>query len=134
MIGAARGPASAATVHPRHPEVCLRAHRLFMHDDVALLRSARTELATLALDDDFLAAADQLARKVEEMLVSERRDGLHERFPRFTWEDVALLEQLATRFAEHDDFVGARHWRSLVGAVREELRMAEGGTREVGGA
>lgn len=105
----------------------MRAHRLFVHDDVALLRSAQRELAALALDDEFQAAADRLSRKVEEMLVSERRDGLHEHFPRFTWEDVALLERLATRFAEADNFVAARHWRSLVGAVREELREAGAG-------
>lgn len=103
----------------------MRAHRLFVQDDVALLRSSATELASLSLGADFHAAAERLSRKVEEMLVSERRDGLHENFPRFTRDDVTLLEQLATRFAEADNFVAARHWRSLVGAVKEELRDSQ---------
>lgn len=104
----------------------MRAHRLFVQDDVALLRSSAGDLAGLGLGDDFRDRAAALSRKVEEMLVSERRDGLHENFPRFTWDDVALLEQLATRFAERDEFVAARHWRSLLSGVREELKEMTG--------
>ena len=99
----------------------MRAHRLFVQDDVALLRSTSSELTELGFDAGFCADADALSRKVEEMLVSERRDGKRDGLPRFTWEDVSLLEQLAIRLAEHDRLVAARHWRSLLAGMREEL-------------
>ena len=100
----------------------MRAHRLFVQDDVALLRSASTELAGLGFDDQFVAAAEALSRKVDDMLVAERRDGRSDAVARFTWDDVTLLERLAIRLTETDRLVAARHWRSLLASVREELK------------
>ena len=83
----------------------MRAHRLFVQDDVTTLRSAASELADLGFDAEFYAEAEALARKVDAMLLGERRDGRSDALPRFTWEDVTLLERLATlpleRVAEH---------------------------------
>jgi len=105
----------------------LRAHRLFVQDDVTLLRSASSELADLGFDDDFFTEAEALSRKVDAMLLAERRDGKSDALPRFTWNDVTLLERLATRLTERDRLVAARHWRSLLASVREELK--ESGSR-----
>ena len=104
----------------------MRAHRLFVQDDVILLRSAASELADLGFDDAFYQEAEVLSRKVDAMLLAERRDGKSEGLPRFTWEDVTLLERLATRLTERDRLVAARHWRSLLASVREELKSAMG--------
>ena len=103
----------------------MRAHRLFVQDDVALLRSASTELASLGFDEEFYAAAAALSRKVDDMLVAERRDGKSNGIPCFTWDDVSLLERLATRLTESDRLAAARHWRSLLASVREELRARD---------
>ena len=100
----------------------MRAHRLFVQDDVTTLRSAASELADLGFDAEFYAEAEALARKVDAMLLGERRDGRSDTLPRFTWEDVTLLERLATRLTERDRLVAARHWRSLLANVRDELK------------
>ena len=100
----------------------MRAHRLFVQDDVILLRTAASELADLGFDEGFYAEAEALSRKVDAMLLGERRDGRSDALPRFTWEDVTLLERLATRLTERDRLVAARHWRSLLANVRDELK------------
>ena len=104
----------------------MRAHRLFVQDDVTLLRSASNELSDLGFDEAFYGELEALSRKVDAMLLAERRDGKSEAGPRFTWDDVTLLERLATRLTERDRLVAARHWRSLLASVREELREAKG--------
>jgi hypothetical protein len=102
----------------------LRAHRLFVQDDVILLRSASSQLKDLGFDDRFFVEAEALSRKVDAMLTAERRDGKSDGMPRFTWDDVTLLERLATRLTESDRIAAARHWRSLLANVREELKAA----------
>ena len=48
----------------------MRAHRLFVQDDVVLLRSASTELEGLGFDEAFYGDAARLAQKVEDMLIA----------------------------------------------------------------
>ena len=103
----------------------MRAHRLFVQDDVVLLRSASTELKGLGFDEAFYSEAALLAQKVEDMLIAERRDQRGDGMPRFTWADVQLLERLATRLTEMDKIPAARHWRSLLSSVRQDLRDRE---------
>lgn len=100
----------------------MRAHRLFVQDDVAALRDAQQQFDGVDLDEQFFAEAGALASKVEFMLLVERRDQGSADVPRFSWGDVALLERLVTQLAEADRMVAARHWRSLVSSMRLELQ------------
>jgi len=106
----------------------LRAHRLFVQDDVTALRTAQKQFGSLGLDDAFFVEAEALGGKIEHMLLVERRDQGSAEVPRFTWQDVALLELLATRLADANQMVSARHWRSLVASVRTELQEIASGT------
>lgn len=107
----------------------MRAHRLFVQDDVAALRAAQQQFGGIGLDPGFFAAAAALATRIEYMLLVERRDQGSAEVPHFTWSDVALLEQLVTHLADADHMVEARHWRSLVSSVRVELQERDGEIR-----
>jgi hypothetical protein len=105
----------------------VRAHRLFVQDDVVALRDAQQLFDGVGLDEQFFVEAAALASRVEYMLLVERRDQGSADVPRFSWSDIALLERLVTRLADADRMVAARHWRSLVSSMRLELQELEAG-------